>query len=47
LEAPPFSKYNWYENTSKLEILNTAQEINASLAIQLANAWVNRNNKYG
>ncbi|KAL4143021.1 hypothetical protein QTP88_005400 [Uroleucon formosanum] len=46
LEAPPFSKYNWYENASKLKVLNTAQEINASLAIQLVNAWVNRNNKY-
>ncbi|XP_060838106.1 folylpolyglutamate synthase, mitochondrial isoform X1 [Rhopalosiphum padi] len=46
LEAPPFNKYNWYENTSELGVLSTAQEINASLAIQLANAWINRNNKY-
>uniref|UniRef100_A0A2S2NRM7 tetrahydrofolate synthase n=1 Tax=Schizaphis graminum TaxID=13262 RepID=A0A2S2NRM7_SCHGA len=46
LEAPPFNKYNWYENTSELGVLSSAQEINASLAIQLANAWINRNNKY-
>lgn len=45
LEAPPFNKYNWYVNTSELGVFNTAQEINASLAIQLANAWINRKNK--
>jgi len=47
LEAPSFNKYNWNTNTSELGVLNTAQEINASLAIQLSNAWINRNNKYG
>jgi len=45
LETPPFDKYNW--NTSELGTLSTVQEINASLAIQLTNAWINRNNTQG
>lgn len=37
--------YNW--DTSKLETLSKVQEINASLAIQLTNAWINRNSTHG
>lgn len=42
MEAPPFNKYN-----STLRDLSTVQKINASLGIQLANAWINRNNTHG
>ncbi|VVC44588.1 Hypothetical protein CINCED_3A007323 [Cinara cedri] len=44
LEAPPFNSYNWNGNTTKLRVLSPVQQINTSLAIQLANAWINRNN---
>lgn len=39
--------YNWYTNTSEIGILSAVQKINASLAIQLANAWINRKNTHG
>ncbi|XP_025425905.1 putative folylpolyglutamate synthase isoform X2 [Sipha flava] len=44
LEAPSFNMYNWCINTSQIGILSLVQEINVSLAIQLANAWINRKN---
>jgi hypothetical protein len=39
--------YNWCINTSQIGILSLVQEINVSLAIQLANAWINRKNTNG
>lgn len=47
MEAPSFNMYNWCTNTSEIGILSSAQEINVSLAIQLANTWINRKNTNG
>lgn len=47
LEAPSFNEYNWNENTSKFRVLSPVQQMNTSLAIQLANAWINRNTMHG
>lgn len=47
MEAPPFNMYSWYTNKSEIGILSPVQEINVSLALQLANAWINRTNTHG
>ncbi|XP_050441458.1 putative folylpolyglutamate synthase isoform X2 [Adelges cooleyi] len=44
LEAPPIDLYEWHGNPLNLDMINSVQKINVSLAIQLAYAWINRNN---
>lgn len=39
-EAPPFEKYEWSHKLGDLNLSGTIHEINASLGLQLAYAWL-------
>ncbi|XP_050519960.1 folylpolyglutamate synthase, mitochondrial [Daktulosphaira vitifoliae] len=41
-ESPPFNTYECYKNIKQFGKYSPIQEINASLAIQLVNFWINR-----
>jgi hypothetical protein len=40
LIAPPLESYDWSSFTTQLGTVANVQSVNASLAIQLANAWI-------
>ncbi|XP_054272672.1 folylpolyglutamate synthase, mitochondrial-like [Macrosteles quadrilineatus] len=42
-EVPPLSTYDWQGQEMSVGLRGRVQQINASLALQLANAWQNRN----
>ncbi|XP_075232606.1 folylpolyglutamate synthase, mitochondrial-like isoform X1 [Lycorma delicatula] len=46
-EAPPFEKYEWSHKLGDLNLSGTIHEINASLGLQLAYAWLAKCKKRG
>lgn len=46
-EAPPLEDYNWQGKSIELGIEGKVHRLNASLALQLSNAWMIKKNAKG